>query len=119
VKGYILEPAGPSTATANQDQRIPAGAYNLAPHVNSILHSEWALYNDDVPLSRAILLHIGNGPGDTEGCLIPGLTMKTDYVGPSLPVLNQLNNYINSFNGNVTINIYDPVKPYVPFFTHP
>jgi len=32
VKGYILEPGGPSTTLSGQDKRIPAGAYDINPY---------------------------------------------------------------------------------------
>jgi len=120
VKGYILEPPGASTAEHNTNHRIPAGIYHLIHHPHASLHAEWELYNDEVPgdndpaNDRGVLLHIGNYPSDTEACLIPGSTISLDFVGGSAQVLKQLNNYINSFNGNVIINIYDPPAHYIP-----
>jgi RHS repeat-associated protein len=107
IKGYMLEPAGPSTAEANQDRRIPAGVYFLTPHVNRRLHAEWELYNDVVPKSRYVLLHIGNFPSNTEACLLPGSSKGTDAVYGSGPMIDRLNNYINLYKGNVEIVICD------------
>jgi hypothetical protein len=117
LHGYIMEPAGPSTTERNQDRRIPAGVYNLLSHINTRLHSEWELYNDQVPgdnsgaLTRAILFHSGNKPSQTAGCLMPGFTRANDWVGDSVNAVNALNDYIDSFHGKVVVNIYDPKKP--------
>ena len=76
------------------------------------LHAEWELYNNQVPDSRHILFHLGNYPGDTEGCFLIGNTRGVDFVGGnSKSATDALNNYINSFNGNVKVNIYDPTRP--------
>lgn len=88
--GYMLEPAGPSTTAANQDQRIPAGTYQLTRY-NSPRHGLCFLVsNSQVSQSRRILIHKGNTPGDTEGCLLPGTTKATDSVGNSTPRFDEL-----------------------------
>lgn len=43
------------------------------------------VYNDDVPSSRAILIHWGNTDKDTKGCILLGLTKdnNNESVGQS------------------------------------
>ncbi len=88
VKGYFLEPSGPSTTQSNQDKRIPAGKYYLK--INSGKKYGLKIYNSDVPQSRAILIHIGNYPSDTVGCLLPGKTLGVDFVGNSGTALKDI-----------------------------
>ncbi len=106
ISGYILEPAGPSTTESGLDRRIPAGTYNLKKNVGSKYGLR--LYNNVVPQSRAILMHIGNYPKDTEGCLLPGSSIGHDFVGGSGPVIQQIMNHFNriGFNGAI-ITILD------------
>ena|ERR1700730_8847124 len=122
LKGYILERPGPSTSKRGQRRRIPAGTYNLMKSpgtaLDKRLHAEWELYNDEVPASRHILFHLGNYLDDTDGCLLIGTIRGVDFVGgdpakgtTSKSATDALNDYINSFNGNVVVHIYDPIKP--------
>jgi hypothetical protein len=110
ISGYILEPAGPSTTKSGLDRRIRAGTYNIIKNTGSKYGLR--LYNDQVPQSRAILMHIGNYPGDTEGCLLPGSSIGTNFVGGSGPMINQIMNYFNQtgYTG-ATITIYDIKGP--------
>ena len=110
ISGYILEPAGPSTTKSGLDRRIPAGTYNVIKNTGSKYGLR--LYNDQVPQSRAILMHIGNYPGDTEGCLLPGSSIGPNFVGGSGPMINQIMNYFNQtgYTG-ATITIYDIKGP--------
>jgi RHS repeat-associated protein len=110
ISGYILEPAGPSTTKSGLDKRIPAGTYNLIRNTGT--KNGLRLYNDQVPKSRAILIHSGNYPGDTEGCLLPGSTIEPNFVGGSGPVINQIMIHFNQvgFDG-ATITILDINKP--------
>ena len=110
IDGYILEPAGPSTTTPNLDKRIPAGKYNLI--LNKGAKYGLRLYNDQVSEKRGILMHIGNYPLETRGCLLPGSSVGTNYVGGSDHTLKQIMNYFKKvgFNG-ATITILDPKHP--------
>ncbi|ELJ3788261.1 hypothetical protein QQW28_001415, partial [Campylobacter coli] len=70
----------------NKDLRIPEGIYNLRRHTPSRFENTLRsitkkdddtminVYNDDVPSSRAILIHWGNTDKDTQGCILLGLT---------------------------------------------
>ncbi len=78
VTGYILEPAGPDTTDTDQDRRIPEGTYKAVWHNGKKFQGVIKLFNDQVPLGRAILIHNGNYPMNTSGCLLPGCTYDGD-----------------------------------------
>lgn len=84
-KGFTLEPAGPDTVTPNQDRRIPEGTYKTIWYQSPKYKMKLAnLYNDKVPVTRRILIHIGNYGEDTEGCILLGnSTNNTTMVGAS------------------------------------
>ncbi|EGI9469672.1 hypothetical protein P0J78_001301 [Campylobacter jejuni] len=81
---------------SGKDLRIPEGNYNLKRHspsrfentLRSITKKDDTMinvYNDDVPASRAILIHWGNTDKDTQGCILLGLTKdnNNESVGQS------------------------------------
>ncbi|ECP6059751.1 hypothetical protein FUB88_01685 [Campylobacter jejuni] len=81
---------------SGKDLRIPEGNYNLKRHspsrfentLRSITKKDDTMinvYNDDVPSSRAILIHWGNTDKDTQGCILIGLTKdnNNESVGQS------------------------------------
>jgi RHS repeat-associated protein len=96
VEGFMLEPGGPSTATANQDQRIPEGVYDVDNYSSTKYPDNFILSNADVSKSRLILYHSGNYPSNTEGCNMPGTTKSSGSVGGSKAKLNELRTFINS-----------------------
>ena len=98
-QGFILEPAGPSTATANLDRRIPTGTYKIAPYTSAKYHNVFVLTNDQVSYDRRILIHSGNSPKDTLGCLLTGLSHAEDWVSNSVLALNQLRKIIKDGGG--------------------
>ncbi|QKF86105.1 hypothetical protein CBLAS_0920 [Campylobacter blaseri] len=73
LSGFTLEPSGPDTVMPNQDRRIPEGAYKAiweySPKFNRFLP---VLFNEKVSKDRRILIHYGNYPKDTEGCILFG-----------------------------------------------
>jgi hypothetical protein len=91
-----LEPAGPSTKEAGKDRRIPPGAYNLVWHKGQHWSKVVKLYNEDVPIERAILIHSGNSGKDTEGCLIAGSGASGTYVTGSRVMLGRINSFLKS-----------------------
>ncbi|EAJ4607110.1 hypothetical protein FMH62_07560 [Campylobacter jejuni] len=82
---------------SGKDLRIPEGNYNLRRHSPSRFENTLRsitkkdddtminVYNDDVPSSRAILIHWGNTDKDTQGCILLGLTKdnNNESVGQS------------------------------------
>jgi len=98
VKGFMLEPEGPSTKESGKDKRIPEGVYNLDNYSSAKYPDNFILYNEDVSKDRKILYHSGNNGGNTEGCNMPGTTKdsKTGTVGGSKPKMNELRTFIKS-----------------------
>lgn len=73
LKGYTLEPAGDDTTTPNQDKRIPQGLYSVAWHKSPRFKMTLPLlFNESVSRERYILIHAGNYPKHTEGCILLG-----------------------------------------------
>lgn len=82
---------------SGKDLRIPEGNYNLKRHSPSRFENTLRsitkkdddeminVYNNEVPASRAILLHWGNSDKDTQGCILLGLTKdnNNESVGQS------------------------------------
>ncbi|EAI9396973.1 hypothetical protein C2F90_02910 [Campylobacter coli] len=81
---------------SGKDLRIPEGNYNLRRHTPSRFENTLRsitkkddtminVYNDEVPSSRAILIHWGNTDKDTKGCILLGLTKdnNNESVGQS------------------------------------
>ncbi|EFN2860422.1 hypothetical protein HKW53_001848 [Campylobacter coli] len=82
---------------SGKDLRIPEGNYNLRRHTPSRFENTLRsitkkyddtminVYNDEVPASRAILIHWGNTHKDTQGCILLGLTKdnNNESVGQS------------------------------------
>ncbi|EPE6525819.1 DUF5675 family protein [Campylobacter coli] len=81
---------------SGKDLRIPEGNYNLRRHTPSRFENTLRsitkkddtminVYNDEVPSSRAILIHWGNTDKDTQGCILLGLTKdnNNESIGQS------------------------------------
>lgn len=94
LSGYMLECAGPSTTQAGQRKRIPAGTYRVVWHDGAKYRGVVRLFNDDVPQSRAILIHVGNYPSNTDGCLLAGKTRSVDMVSSSSAAVTELMQWI-------------------------
>lgn len=100
--GFTLEPAGPDTITPNKDKRIPVGTYKA--------RWEWSgkagckltkdrklplIWNDVVPESRKIRIHIGNYGKDTEGCILLGnTTLGKGSINESKAALTQFISHV-------------------------
>lgn len=101
IKGYILERPGPDTLRSNMRLRIPEGTYNVVWHNSPRFGRQLLnLFNNQVSKGRKILIHHGNFPKDTDGCLLVGSTKAENFVGGSRPKLNELNSYIKRHNIN-------------------
>ncbi|EAL8399322.1 hypothetical protein DYF99_04000 [Campylobacter coli] len=82
---------------SGKDLRIPEGNYNLKRHSPSRFENTLRsitkkdddtminVYNDEVPASRAILIHWGNTDKDTQGCILLGLSKdnNNESIGKS------------------------------------
>jgi len=115
IKGYFLECPGPDTETPNLNKRIPEGHYSLVWHASNkfAVHNPVPkLFNAKVPSSRAILIHPGNTPGDTQGCLLPGTERLIDKVTNSVIMYKKIKNIlkkegISKFNITITFCYVD------------
>jgi len=94
ITGYILEEKGPDTTVSGMEQRVPIGTYKLEWHSGTKFAKALKLSNDVVSVSRAILIHAGNTAADTEGCLLPGSTKNTDFVGGSKDKLKEIFDFV-------------------------
>ncbi|HAA2032384.1 TPA_asm: hypothetical protein GD937_01420 [Campylobacter coli] len=82
---------------SGKNLRIPEGNYNLKRHSPSRFENTLRsitkkdddtminVYNDEVPASRAILIHWGNTYKDTQGCILLGHTKdnNNESIGQS------------------------------------
>ena len=105
VTGYMLEPAGPSTTTPNQDRRIPEGVYNIENYSSKKYPNNFLLSNEDVPKERLILYHSGNYGHNTEGCNMPGATKGEGFVGNSKKKMQELRVFINGIGAENVLTI--------------
>ena len=71
---FSLEPAGPDTIESGRDRRIPEGVYRLSRWVSKKYPKSLLVHNEVVPKERAILIHNGNTPNHTLGCILLGYT---------------------------------------------
>ncbi len=94
ITGFILEEKGPDTKTSGLEQRIPIGTYNMVMHNGTKFKNVLKLYNNDVSIDRAILIHSGNSAADTEGCLVVGTTRSEDWVSSSKDKLNEIMEHV-------------------------
>lgn len=93
ISGYFLERPGPDTTEENLRKRIPDGSYSLKWHASGRMRKFSPLpnlFNASVPSSRAILIHPGNVPDDTDGCLLPGKSKGDDRIGQSLGLYEEI-----------------------------
>lgn len=89
--GYTLEPAGDDTIKPNKDRRIPAGEYKTKMHDSPKFKMRLPLlFNEHVPPDRYILIHAGNYPKDTSGCVLVGANYDKNGVYNSKSTLLRL-----------------------------
>lgn len=89
-KCFTLEPAGDDEVRSGLDKRIPEGDYNMewynSPRFKRALPR---LYNKEVSKDRCILIHNGNYPDDTEGCILLGMDMGKYGVFNSIKAMER------------------------------
>jgi RHS repeat-associated protein len=86
--GYTLEL--PDKGNQKFISRIPEGTY-FGELYNSPSLGYLTVRLRGVPGNREyILIHVGNYPEDTEGCILPGKTKAKDFVGNSRKALNEI-----------------------------
>ena len=72
-KCYTFEPVGADEVRSGLDRRVPAGGYNMRWHNSPRFKRRLPhIYNQQVPQGRYILIHSGNLPEHTEGCILLG-----------------------------------------------
>jgi len=108
ASGYFLERPGPDTVASGQRLRIPEGDYELRWHTTSLASVKKfnpvpLLFNDQVAESRRILIHNGNYPKDTDGCLLIGSSRSTDFVGSSQAHYSKLLRYLRRVGLNTVL----------------
>ncbi len=115
IKGFFLEPKGPYTTVANQNQRIPPGRYQLAINTEG-QKGGLRVFNEAVSkYGRNILIHSGNYPIQTEGCLLPGNKRGTDkkygeMVSKSRDLVKEIVEWYRKTSNEASLLIYEPNK---------
>jgi hypothetical protein len=74
---------------------IPTGRYPIIRNLSNRFKKVLPLLVK-VPGFEGIRIHVGNSPKDTEGCLLPGMTRKTDWVGDSKKAFDLLDGKIKA-----------------------
>ena len=113
--GFFLERPGPDSDIAGHNLRIPANTYKLHSNMGKNFPNVPRLYLEQEGINgkfdnRGILIHPGNSPINTRGCLLPGSYKRGDYVGNSKNTLKMIQEYIQSKNWNVTLNIFNSLR---------
>jgi hypothetical protein len=103
--GYTLEL--PWKNNANEISCIPTGQYPVAFRNDPGSKYKYRhLHVRNVPGRQWILVHKGNFPKDTLGCILPGLTFSPDYVGESSIAFRKLMNTLEGAT-SMTLTIVD------------
>lgn len=93
---------------------IPTGRYKVTLGVKSPKYSKRPAYNFcegfvprliNVPAYEGVLIHIGNYPQDTEGCILVGRNTKVGAVLESTETFKKLYAILKRSNDNIYITI--------------
>ncbi|MBR8466255.1 hypothetical protein KDE13_07905 [Campylobacter sp. faydin G-140] len=104
LSGYTLEQAGQDTTTPNQDKRISAGTYTATWSFSPDFQRELPLlFNESVSKKRRILIHGGNYPKDTLGCILIGTEYNEVGILKSRDKLKELINLTRDNDFKVVI----------------
>jgi len=120
VEGFTLERPDPDTTTSGVGLRIPSGEYNVSIHNGSKYKNVLKLYNNQVAKSRAILIHNGNYPSHTDGCILVGGTRGTDFIGGSVGKLNEVRGVFKGINvADIKVRVHNNLpKKGIPYRNH-
>ena len=88
---------------------IPAGTYTCE-YTNHPKHG-WVYQVMAVPGRDAILLHVGNYPTDTEGCILLGQTRELDAIGDSKTAFNSFMKYMAAVPIFTLVVVDPPLSP--------
>jgi hypothetical protein len=104
---FTLEP--PYRTDGTKPRAIPAATYNVSIRLSPRFQRDMP-HVENVPGFSEIMIHWGNFPKDTEGCLLVGASEQMDFVSESratfAPLFNLIQTAIN--NGEpVTITYVD------------
>jgi hypothetical protein len=81
---------------------IPEGNYDLVNRQSSKFGKHY--WVKDVPGRSAILVHVGNFPKDTSGCILVGDKKGRDYVGNSRNTFKKLKSQLGRYK-NLKLNV--------------
>lgn len=97
ITGYLMEPAwDPSQSMiSGSDRAIHPGEYEVSPYSSAKYKDNYIL--EDVSGRSYILIHQGNKPSHTEGCLMPGEYYSEDWVGRSGDAYKALNTFLKEY----------------------
>ena len=122
LSGKYLEPGSKGVDPIHPKGRIPEGEYDASYHAklnhnNSHGDPIPALFLlDGVPGFSGINAHNGNKPADTEGCLLYGTSLSTDWVSGSGDFRNQAMKFLQGVADDdsttvpdLTINVTIPL----------
>ncbi len=100
VTGYFMEPAWnfSESMLEGSNRAIYPGEYEVIPYSSAKYKDNYKL--EDVPGRSSILIHTGNKPSHTKGCLLPGENYSDNWVGNSVDAYNELNSYLKKRGGD-------------------
>ena len=94
VNGYALEPpegTAQEEQTEGSNKRIAAGEYAVEEYSSTSFPDHFEITG--VPGRTKVLLHEGNIPEDTGGCLLLGSSKAENYVGGSVDKMKDFRSY--------------------------
>lgn len=96
---YTLEPPMPPYYSDKMPKpaAIPAGIYRLEQkHSHKFRGPRWFL--QDVPHFEGIMIHVGNFPRNTQGCILVGDKLGRDYLDNSRLADNRIRRRMNEIS---------------------
>ena len=100
-----LEP--PRRDPPDKPRAIDAGTYQVTLRMSPRLGYVTPFLHE-VPDFEDVLLHIGNYPTDTRGCVLVGLTANTDSINSSKQAFGALMAVLDD-SSNISLAIFDPI----------